>query len=400
MSHRNNEFSFGVKYFTVAFFVIVLCNNLANGQPREFKKIFQGELNEYHSALWFPNSTAFSVQALENTQHQQDKLTNLYVYSFNPDDGIEEIKVFDFKTKKKKGPVKNSAFLGKYEERVAGSLLWKNGGVDFFCYRANWDQTDRLEEKFYTFSISEKGSIKIPKPMSMGEKYQQYSGLAQVYSPPNAQFVFLTFRNTPGRNVLVKGTSEYRLELSAIHQFDLPIQTISVSSDNSQTIIITGKETEYQFWESSDNLNFNQLDIPSDEFTIYSEAQICPSNKTIFSYLASTYDLRAKESGVLCIYDLAKNKYIKKLDIFRHYQIDRLVQSYHQWDPHKNILYYLAQDNDEKEELWYWNMDMNTSSRTSLNVDNIEGFSISPDGKYILITTDDPSRNLKVYTIN
>jgi len=400
MSHRKNEFSCGVKYLTIALLIIALNNNFAIGQPPEFKRIFHGELNEYQSALWFPNSTNFSAQALEDSQYQQDKLTNLYVYGINPDGGIEEIKVFDFKTKKKKGPVKNSAFLGKYEERVAGSLLWKNGGVDFFCYRANWDQTNRLEESFYTFSISERGSINIPKPMGIGEKYQQYSGLAQVYSPPNAQFVFLTFRNKPGRNVLVKGTSEYYLDLSVIHQFDLPIQTISVSNDNSQTIIITGKETEYQFWESSDNLNFNQIDIPSDEFTIYSEAQICPSNKTLFSYLASNYDLRTQQRGVLCVYNLDTKKYLKKLDIFRHYQIDRLEQSYHQWDPHQNILYYLVQDNDENIELWYWNSDTNISKRTDLNEDNIKGFSISPDGKYMLVTTNDPSRNLRVYTIN
>jgi hypothetical protein len=400
MSHRKNEFSFGVKCLTVALFVIVLSNNLVIGQPPEFKRIFKGELNEYQSALWFPNSTSFSVQALENTQQQQDKLTNLYVYSISPDDGMEEIKVFDFKTKKKRGPVKNSAYLGKYEERVAGSLLWKNGGVDFFCYRANWDQTNRLEERFYTFNISETGSIKIPRPLGIGENYQQYSGLAQVYSPPNAQFVFLTFRNKPGRNVLVKGTSEYYLDLSVIHQFDLPIQTISVSNDNSQSIIITGKETEYQFWESDDNLKFNQLDIPSDEFTIYSEAQICPSNNSIFSYLASNYDLRIQHRGVLCVFNLNTKNYLKKLDVFRHVQIDRLEQSYHQWDPHSNVLYYLARDKDEKIELWYWNMDTNISKRTSLNEYNIQGFSISPDGKYILITTNDHSRNLRVFTIN
>ena len=93
-------------------------------------------------------------------------------------------------------------------------------------------------------------------------------------------------------------------------------------------------------------------------------------------------------------------EYLKKLDVFRHSQIDRLEQSYHQWDPEHNILYYLAQDKDGKIQLWYWNMDTNISRPTSLNEDDIQGFSISPDGKYILVTTNDASRNLRVFTIN
>ena len=166
------------------------------------------------------------------------------------------------------------------------------------------------------------------------------------------------------------------------------------------TIIITGKETEYQFWESDDNQTFTHLDMPTDEFTIYTEAQICPSNSSIFSYLASNYDLRTKERGVLCILNLDNKEYVKKLVVFRHYQIDKLEQSYHQWDPHTNILYYLFQDQDENIELWYWSMDTNVSGHTGLIEDDIAGFSFSPDGKYLLVTTNDHSHNLRVYTIN
>lgn len=400
MCHHKNVCLIGVKCLATVLLGIILNDNLAIGQVPKFTLLYQGELNEYQSAIWFPNSTTFSVQALENKSQQQDRLTNLYVYNIKPDKGIEEIKVFDIGPIKKRGPVKNSAYLGKHEERVAGSILWNNGGVDFFCYRANWDRTNSLEENFYTFGISEAGTINLPKPIGIGEKYQQYSGLAQVYCPPSAQFVLLTFRNKPGRNILVKGTSDYYLDLSAIHEFNLPIQTISVSTDNSVTIIITGKETEYQFWESDDNQTFTQLDMPTDEFTIYTEAQICPSNSSIFSYLASNYDLRTKERGVLCILNLDNKEYVKKLVVFRHYQIDKLEQSYHQWDPHTNILYYLFQDQDENIELWYWNMDTNLSGHTGLIEDDIEGFSFSPDGKYLLVTTNDHSHNLRVYTIN
>ena len=398
MCHRKNELLFGIKYAAMTLLIIVLYND-AIAQYREFSIIFQGNLNDYHSAHWFPNSINFSAQALENTQTKQDKLSNLYVYRIASGERVEEIKVFDSRAEKKKGPVKNSAFLGNYEERIAGALQWKNGGMDFFCYRANWNQVNLLEESFYTFSISGGGSIDIPKPMGIGENYEHYSGLSQIYSPPNAQYIFLTFRNKPGRNVLVKGTSQY-LDLSVIHQFDLPIQTISVNQANTQTIIITGKETEYQLWGSNDNVNFDELESPLNEFTIYSEAQICPSNENIFSYLASNYELRSRQRGVLCVYDLDTKEYLKKLDIFRHSQIDRLEQSYHQWDSEHNILYYLAQDKDGKIQLWYWNMDTNISRPTSLNEDNIQGFSISPDGKYILVTTNDPSRNLRVFTIN
>lgn len=399
MSHFRYGKSLSFKSSIVLFVLTCILPGLSRGQTNNYTLIFSGGLQGYQSAHWFPNSNSFFAQALEIAPNQTDKLTNLYVYNINPENQIEEIRVFNDAPPPKRGPVKRSAFIGKYEERVAGALKWKNGYVDFFCYRANWDQTNQLEERFFTFSITEGGTVKIPNNIGVGETYENYSGLAHAYCPANAPYILLTFRNTPGRNILVKGTSEY-LDLVEAYKFDLPIQTISVSEDNSRTIIITGKETEYGFWESEDNINYSELKLPTDDFTIYSEAQISPLNSSIYSYLASNHELRTREQGVLCVVNLDTKQFIKKIDVFRHYQIDNFEQSYHQWDPRRNLLYYLVQDEDENIELWVWNADTNVSSKTSLSEKNLKGISISPDGEYLLVTTNDRTNNLRVYVIS
>ena len=90
---------------------------------------------------------------------------------------------------------------------------------------------------------------------------------------------------------------------------------------------------------------------------------------------------------------------IKKLEVFRHKQISSLQRNYHQWNLKGDTLFFLKSDTNDNIELWSWNLLTNTSSRANLQGISINGFSFSPDGKYLLVLTNDPAKNLRIYAL-
>jgi len=386
--------------------ILISCFTASDLQGMSYKLVFEGSLNGYNEGQWLPSSKAFAIRALEGNKVEDNQLSNLYLYTLNEQKDFTPTKVFPDDKPKGRGPIKVIYGQNKYEERLALCIKLVPGVDDLLFYRANWDKSKTKNEMFYPFTLNEfekpdfSSFKRLAEDKLIDDGYNGYSGLAHAYQSPQGSITLLTFRNNPGRNWLVEGSGEW-LDFLNIYEFEKPIQSIAMSSDEEFIYVITGQETEYQFWKAkTSDPEFKPLTFDNNEFTIYTEIQVCPTNSNYISYLASNHALREQESGIICVADVTSGEIIKKIEVFRHKQISSLQRNYHQWDLKGYTLFYLKSDVNGKIELWSWNFLTNTSSYTNLPDKNITGFSFSPDGKYILITTNDPSHNLRVYTIN
>ena len=368
-------------------------------QGMSYKLIFEGALDGYNEGQWLPSSKAFAIRALEGSKIDDNQLSSLYLYTLNEQNSFVATKVFPVEKSKMRGPVKVRYGQNKYEERLALCLKLVPGVDDLLCYRANWDNAKTENEMFYPYTLKEFEKPDFSSFIGPGEGYSGYSGLAHAYQSPKGSIALLTFRNDPGRNVLVQGSGEY-FDFLNIYEFEKPIQSIAMSSNEELIYAITGQETEYHIWQAQiSDPEFKLLPIDNSEFTIYTEIQVCPSNPYYISYLASNHTLRKQQRGIICVADVTSGEIIKKLEVFRHKQISSLQRNYHQWNLKGDTLFFLKSDTNDNIELWSWNLLTNTSSRANLQGISINGFSFSPDGKYLLVLTNDPAKNLRIYAL-
>ncbi len=388
------------RMYLLYFYLLLTITVPSNAMGETYTLVYQGSLYAYSEPQWLPSSKGFVIGALEENLGNNDQLSKLFLYSLDGDGNFKGARIFSDIKPMNHGPVKANPRTKEFEERLAVSLKFVNGVDDILCYRANWDKSNVPNERFYPFTLSVPEIPNFDSFKGAGDNYAGYSGLALAYQSPRGNRGMLTFRNLPGRNVLVEASGEY-YDFLNVYQFDEPIQSLAMSSDESKIFIITGQETQYHFWQANDaKANFEEVKIQNIDFTIFNEIQVCPSDPNYISFLGSDHTLRGQEQGIICIVELATGEIIKRIDAFRHKQIISYLRNYHQWDNSGRYVYFLQSDIDENIELYKWDFKVNKSIRSNLPETNMKGFSISPDGRYLLITSNDPAQNMRVYVID
>lgn len=226
-------------------------------------------------------------------------------------------------------------------------------------------------------------------------------------STPKFDQIFFTSRISNRRSLDRLDSKDPFQVNRGVAKFNQPIQSISYDGDN-ELLIITGEETEYSWRilkiKQENNLEIEQrakLDLNIDGRTIYGEGAFSPNNTRWISTISSDSDNRDKDRAFVGVYDLEDESYILQYPIFRHKQKSALMrhQAYHQWHPLRNQVFYMKKNEHDQEQLFYCDIESGQEFFSGLSEDNLQSFRISPDGKLMIILTNDTKRNLKVYRI-
>ena len=352
--------------------------------------------NICQNPAWGLDSHTFTIEMFNDGY--DDKVTSLFVGMINDKHKIlwyDGLMNLNSSNKRKRGRTT------RYYQRGIGWLNEDSSSQLYLALSKNYDIRKVYLDKYPDFYISveddEEPLLENPPNFLRGEPAYFSSSNNRFYFVSRSSDNEIFYTNTVDEgldNLYILGLKDFNLEI--------PIKSISVTSDNSELLVVTYNEALseiYNFdlkWGAGKKIlnNLESVKKP-DENLMYFDCMRDPSNNNRYVLIGSDKDL--DDNSTAYAFVMNDNEVEGKFLMYRHkeesaHYIEPVIQFY----PNSNLIYFLNPKEGNEKILSYW--DGKKIVETDMDLKNIRDFKISPDGEKFLVVTFKPE-DLYVYSL-